>query len=113
MVLARAFEHRHELDAVDAELMQVGDFLDQAGVGAGGGDPRGGVPGEAAHMELVDHQVGAREAERLVILPVEVVVGDLRPVRVRIAGVAPDTPLLRATDQPGIGSRRIRPGSKR
>src|SRR5262245_17765031 len=61
------------------------------------------MPGEPAHVQLVDHQVAGREVERLVVLPVEVVAGDLCPVRVTGTGAAPDAPLLRAADQPGIG----------
>ncbi len=93
---------RHQLDAVDAQLFQVGDLLADAGEGAGELDARRRVPGEAAHVHLVDDQVFDRRLERPVALPVEVVEDDAGRGAGQMpfqSGVAPQTsrpPMARA-----------------
>ena len=51
-------EHRQQLHRRDAQLLEVGQLLDQAQVGAAvfHGDPGILTAGEAPHMQLVDHR---------------------------------------------------------
>jgi len=51
-------EHRHQLHHRDAELLQVRNLLDHAGVGAAclPAHPRARVPGESADVQLIDHR---------------------------------------------------------
>ena len=81
--------HRHELHRRHAERLEVGDLLDDAEVGSGGGDAARGTGGEAPHMHLVDDGVGEAAAEMAVPLPVE--------------GVVDDDALRRADDPVGAG----------
>ena len=68
--------HRHELDRVDAERLQVGDLLDEPGERAGPGDAGGRMLGEAAHVQFVNDRVAGTETVRLLVTPVEGVVDD-------------------------------------
>ncbi len=69
---------RHQLDGGDAQLLEVRDLLDDAAEGAGVRDSRARVTREAADVDLVDHGVGERDAERLLVTPVELLVDDPR-----------------------------------
>jgi hypothetical protein len=89
-------EDRQQLDAVDAELFQIRDLLAHAGEGAGVLHARGLALREAAHVHLVDHQLLARQLERPVVLPVEVLRDEPGPVAVPIAGVGREAPDLSA-----------------
>ena len=68
--------HREQLDRADAERDEV---LDRGRVGQPGVRPaqllgnRGMLPGEAAHVQLVDHGVRPRRRRRAVVPPVETV----------------------------------------
>ena len=53
---------RQKLDGRDAQLLEVADLLDQAGVGAGMTHARAGIDREAAHVQLVDDRVFERGA---------------------------------------------------
>ena len=79
--------HRHQLDMGDAEVLEVGDLLHQAGEGPGVRDPGRGMAGEAAHMQLVDHHPLRRDGQGLIAAPV-VVVGQDHGAR-RIMRAAP------------------------
>ena len=64
--------HREQLDDRDAQVLQVGDLVDDAGEGpaAAGGDPARRAPREPADVHLVDDRVRL-VARRPVVLPVE------------------------------------------
>ena len=68
--------HRHELDHVHAQRLEVGNLLDEPGERAGPGDARGGMLGEAAHVQFVNDRLARMETVRLLIAPVEGVVDD-------------------------------------
>ena len=55
-ILGIELEHRQQFDGGDAELLEIGDLLDQAGIGAARllGNAGTGMAGEAAHVHLVD-----------------------------------------------------------
>ena len=74
---------RHQLEAVDAQLLQIADLLPDAREGARKFDAGRRMPGEAAHVHLVDHQVFHRGFQRVVLLPVEVIVDQPAAVLVR------------------------------
>ena len=96
-------EHRQQLDRGDAEVLQVGDLLDDPRERAGMLDARALRAREAADVHLVDDRVAHRSVQRLVAFPVvrarvddhsahrggEVVAGPARldrlPQRVRVA----------------------------
>jgi hypothetical protein len=71
-VLGIELKHGQELDRRDAQVLEVGDLLDQPGVGPGlvGRDPRAGRLGEAADVQLVDDRLAMRPPERVVPFPV-------------------------------------------
>ncbi len=52
-------EDRQQLDGGHAEILQVRDLLDDPGIGAAGvfGQARARMPGEAAHVHLVDDRL--------------------------------------------------------
>ena len=64
-------KHRQQLHGGDAQVLQVGNLLDQAGVGPSlpGRHPGAGMPGEAADVKLVDDRLGERAAESAHRLP--------------------------------------------
>ncbi|OPZ24118.1 MAG: hypothetical protein BWZ01_02959 [Deltaproteobacteria bacterium ADurb.BinA179] len=64
--------NRHELDCRDAELLEVGDLLHESCIGAAffRAHPGVRVPGESAHVELVDDARGIVVLEGLVSFPV-------------------------------------------
>ena len=70
--------HRHQLDRRDAQLAQVRDLLDDAAEGTRVSDARARVAREPAHVHLVDHRVGERDVERVLVAPVELLVDDAR-----------------------------------
>ena len=59
-------EHRQELHGGDAQILEIRNLLDQSGVGSArrGGDARARMPGEAAHVQLVDHRLDERADRR-------------------------------------------------
>src|SRR6516164_7988965 len=63
---------RKKLYRTDSEVLQVGDLLDQAGVGAALGrrDARTWMPGEPADTHLVDEGLGKRPADGRIPLPI-------------------------------------------
>ena len=71
-ILRIELEDGQQLHGGDAEVLEVGDLLDQPGIRAAlpGRHPGAFVAGEAAHVELVDHGLGERALERLVPFPV-------------------------------------------
>ena len=71
-VLGVELEHRQQLDRGDAELLQIGNLLDQPGVRAAVrfADAGTGMPREAAHVHLVDDGARRGPAQRRVALPV-------------------------------------------
>ena len=74
---------RHQLDGGDAQLLEVRDLLDDAAEGAGVRDTRARVTGEAADVDLVDHRVGERHVQRLLVTPVELLLDDPRAQALR------------------------------
>ena len=62
--------HRQQLDGRDAELLQIGNLLDQAGEGARLGRRRRRMAGEAAHVQFVDDGIFQRRDERGILAPV-------------------------------------------
>jgi hypothetical protein len=71
-VLLVECKHREKLDSADAEVAQIGDFLDEAGVGAAPApsDTRARVAGEPVDMHLVNDRLSERPTERLIALPI-------------------------------------------
>src|SRR5262249_37192006 len=65
-------KHGQELHRGDAQILQVGNFLDQPGVSTAlrGRDTRTGMMGKSFHMELVYHRLGKRPLERHIVFPV-------------------------------------------
>jgi len=94
---------RHQLDAVDPEVPQVGDLLPERREGAGVPDAGRRVAREAADVQLVDDQVFHRDLERPVSLPIEVLAGDARAVLVGEVPVGLTAPDVAAAD--GAGPR--------
>ena len=76
-VLRVELEHGHQLHGGDAQVDQVGDLVDQAGIGAAPVlvHTRAGVAREAAHVRLVDDGLRKGAAQQAVALPVVGVVG--------------------------------------
>ena len=72
------FEDRHQLNRVDAQLLEVRDLLADALEGTAVADARGEVLRKAAHMQLIDDQLLHRDARRLEVAPVVVVEHDAR-----------------------------------
>jgi hypothetical protein len=71
-IVAVELEHGEELHGGDAQVAQVRDLLDDAGVGAASGvrHPGARMLREATHVHLVDHRTGERLPERPIALPV-------------------------------------------
>ena len=87
-------EDGHQFDGRDAEFLQVRNFLDESGVGAAPFDAAGGIAGEAANVDFVDHGVFERGAGRVVFAPVvaRTAMVEAAPrgaVRVDLAGAGP------------------------
>src|SRR5215472_138690 len=63
---------RQQLDSADAEVAQIGNLVDQPGIGAALGQRHlgAGMPGKAANMQLVDDRLGERPPQRCITLPV-------------------------------------------
>ena len=59
-----------EFDMGNAERLEIGDLLDEAGEGPGVKHPGGGVAGEAPEMQLVDHGILEGDVERGIPLPI-------------------------------------------
>src|SRR5580765_7670838 len=71
-ILRIELEDRQKLDGGNPEIYQVGNLLDQPGVGAArlGRYARARMLRETPNMKLVDDRFGERTAERMVVLPV-------------------------------------------
>src|SRR5215510_130287 len=65
-------EHREELERADAEILQIGEFLDEPGECAPPAVTDAGIPmaGEVADVQFVDDRPGEWRAQRTVILPI-------------------------------------------
>ena len=61
-----------EFDCCDAQILQIGDFLDQPLIRAAqfGRDAGTRMLGEAADVQFVDHGAGVGRVERLIVLPI-------------------------------------------
>ena len=71
-VLGIELKHRQQFDRGDAEFLEIGDLLDQPGIGAAGllGDAGTGMAGEAAHVHLVDDGPRGRPSQRRITFPI-------------------------------------------
>ena len=71
-VLRIELEDRQQLDGRDAQILQIGNLVDEPGVRASlpRRDTRARVPGEAAHVQLVDDRFRERPPQRCVAFPV-------------------------------------------
>ena len=71
-VLGVELKHRQQFDRGDAEVLEIGNLLDQAGVGAALRlrHSGAGMAGEAAHVHLVDDRPRGGPAQRRVAFPV-------------------------------------------
>ena len=63
-------EDGEQFDRGDAELLQIGNFLDEPGEGPRLGDQGIGVHREAAHVQFVDDGIFHRQNERHILAPV-------------------------------------------
>ena len=101
--------HRHELDRVDAERLEVGNLLDEPGERAGPGDAGGRMLGEAAHVQFIDDRLDGTDAGRLVVAPVEGVVDDQAA-----SGAAPaargNAPACATRQRLGVRIQELLPG---
>ena len=95
-----------QLDRGHPQLLQVGDLLDHALVGAGVLHPRARVGGEPAHVHLVDDRLREGDAERMLVAPVELVVHHLGADEV-------EAPVLARRDSPRASPRGRRGPSRR
>ena len=95
------FRHRQQFHRGDAQVLQIADFFAQAAKGAGTAQARGGMPGKAAHVQLVDNGVLNRRTKRPVPFPVVALVVDAAAGRGAQCGppLAPGA----AIQSPGIG----------
>ena len=93
-------EDGHQLHGVDPQVHQVGDLLHQARKGAGAAHAGAYVLREAAHVQLVDHQVLKRHVPVAEARPVKSVAHHARAVG---AGEALGAPDALARDGPGVG----------
>ena len=88
-------ENGHELDTVDPQGFEIGDFLNNARIGPPVFDPAGGVFGKTSYMHLIDDEVLHGEFQGLVALPVIILMDDLSAVNVgrsRFSALSPDAP---------------------
>src|ERR1700722_5275111 len=71
-VLHVKLEDRQQLDGGNAELLEIRNLFDQAGISAAliRRDSGAGMPREASHVHLVNNGAGRRVAERRVALPI-------------------------------------------
>ena len=97
-------KNREKLDRADAEVLEVGDLLDQPGVGATLRlhDARARMPGEPADMHLINDRFRKGSAERGIPLPVIRAGVDDNALRCR-RGIVPPVPcgLTAASCRPG------------
>ena len=93
----------HQLDAVHAQLLQVGNLLDDAGEGAAMPDARGRAAREVAHVHLVHDEVVDGRLQRHVVLPVEVVEHHAGPVLVQAVPVGLLSPHVAPYDELRVG----------
>ncbi len=98
-------ENGHELNGVHPQLLKVVQLFHQSGEGAGAGHPRGGVLGEAAHVELVDDEVLRGDEGLAHIAPVKVVLH--HPGLVVLAMGSGIAPAALAGDRLGVGVQQI------
>ncbi len=82
-------KYRHELDGCDAQALEMGDFFNNAGKGAGITDAGGSVAGEAAHVHLIDDGVLHLCAGKIRLFPDEIVFDDTGVIGTRLLGRAP------------------------
>ncbi len=78
---------RQQLDAVDAQFLEVRNFLADAREDARKAHAGGLMLGEAADVHLVDNEVLQRDFQRTVVIPVEIVIDEARPVLVDVVPV--------------------------
>ena len=71
-ILGVELKDGQQLDGGDAEFLQIGNLLDQAGIGAALrlGHAGAGMAGETAHVHLVNDRPRGRPAQRRVAFPV-------------------------------------------
>src|SRR5271166_3708886 len=65
--------YRKEFDRGHTQLLEVWDFLDQAGESAWVGDARGRMARETAHVRFINDAINQRNVELLIASPVEMV----------------------------------------
>ncbi len=97
------FVDRHQFDTVDAQRLQIGDFLAQAVKGARCPHARRGMPREAAHVGLIDNEVLGRDLQRGIRLPIEVIEHRLRPVPVAVIPIGLLAPDVASANHLGVG----------
>ena len=84
------FEDRHQLNGVDTELLEVRNFFHYARKGAREPDAGGRMTGKAAHMHLINDQIGHRNMRLDTGAPVKIMANHTRTVRISALAGAPD-----------------------
>src|SRR5205823_536832 len=92
----------HQLQAIDTQLLEVGDFLANGGEGAWVLGARGRVAREAAHVRFVDDEVLDRYFQGTVGAPVEIIKDDAAPVLVYVVPVRLPSPDIATTYNFGV-----------
>ena len=71
-ILGIELEDRQQFDGGDAEFLEIGNLLDQTGIGAASvlGDAGTGMAGESAHVHLVDDGPGGGPFQRRITFPI-------------------------------------------
>ena len=100
----------HQFHAVDAQLLQIGNLLDDAGKRTPVLHTRCRATREVAHMHLIDDEVVDRRFQRQVILPVEVgehhpgpILVETFPIGLLSPHITPDNQFgVRVEQNPGL-----------
>ena len=82
-------KYRHELYGCDAQALEMRDFFNNAGKGAGITDAGGSVTREAAHMHLIDDGILHLCAGEIRLFPDEIVLDHTGVIGTRLLGRAP------------------------
>src|SRR4029079_3581370 len=96
-------EDREQLDTIDAELLQIRNFLAQAGESARMPHARCGALRETADVHFVDHKILEGKMQWCVAFPIEFFRRDAGAIGVLLRRIGADAPHLAAADRAGHG----------